>query len=48
MRIGNRTVYDITAICVHGLSADIILGSDVLSEFADYSIDEANKKIIFE
>lgn len=48
MRIGNRTVYDITAICVHGSSADVILGSDVLSEFADYAIDEDNKKIIFE
>lgn len=48
MRIGNKTVYDITAICVHGLSADIIIGSDMLSDFSDYAIDEANKKIVFE
>lgn len=48
MRIGNRTVYDITAICVHGQSVGAIVGSDVLSEFSDYAIDEANMKIIFE
>ncbi len=48
MRIGNRTVYDITAICVHGQTASVILGADVISEFSDYAIDEANKKIIFE
>ncbi len=48
MRIGDKTVYDQTAICVHGQSAAVSLGDEVLSDFADYSIDEAKKIIIFE
>lgn len=48
MRIGNKTVYDQIAICVHGQSAGIILGDEVLTEFASYAIDEDNKVIIFE
>jgi peptidoglycan-associated lipoprotein len=48
MRIGSKTVYDQTAICVHGQSADILLGDDVLTDFSSYAIDEDKKVIILE
>jgi peptidoglycan-associated lipoprotein len=48
MRIGNKTVYDISAVCTHGQSFSVIIGSDVLTEFSSYSIDESIKSIVFE
>jgi len=48
MRIGNKTVYDQTAICVHGQGPAVIIGDEVLTDFSSYAIDEAKKAIIFE
>ncbi len=48
MRIGNKTVYDIYGICTHGQTDAVVLGTDVLNEFSNYTIDESKKRIIFE
>jgi len=47
IRIGNKTVYDQTATCVHG-GTPILIGKDALTEFSNYSINKEEKKIVFE
>ncbi|MCK5846151.1 MAG: OmpA family protein [Bacteroidales bacterium] len=47
IRIGNKTVYDVTGTCTHG-GAPIVIGKEALSEFSNYTIDKTEKKIIFE
>ena len=47
IRIGNKTVYDQAATCVHG-GTPIIIGKDALTEFSNYTINKEEKKIIFE
>ena len=47
IRIGNRTVYDQIATCVHG-GASIVIGKTILSEFSNYTLDKDEKKIVFD
>ena len=47
IRIGNKTVYDQIATCVHG-GASIVIGKAILSEFSSYTLDKDEKKIVFE
>ena len=47
IRIGNKTVYDITAVCHHG-GPSILIGKTTLSEFADFYIEVSESVIVFE
>ena len=47
IRIGNKTVYDYTAVCHHGDPA-ILMGKATLSEFSEFYIDVSESMIVFE
>ena len=48
LMIGNKRIYDVEAVCVHGQAAAIIFGDAVMTDLYDYSVDKANKEFIFE
>lgn len=48
LMVGNKRIYDIEAVCVHGQDAAIIFGDLIMSDLYDYRIDKDNSQFIFE
>jgi len=48
LMIGDKRIYDVEGVCVHGQTAAIIFGDAVMTDLYDYTVDKANNQFILE